>query len=329
MSKELLINLRGGLGNQLFCYFAGQYFSEISKIPIRFLYYSDSNPHDIEKSSISSFELSSNLVNAKSWKFRYKAIKLVASRLFRREPKLIRFKRKKLDVSNLIFSDIYSEQGFGFDEENETFTHWVSRTNTNKLYLRGNFQDFSYYDRCPNKQLKMKNPSSWYHKHISEAKTMKPIMMHIRLGNYLDHGNTLGVLSKSFYESALNKAQQQFPNSPIWIFSNNITQAKRLLNIDSKTEFYFIENTSHHDPAESLLLMGMGCAFIASNSTFSLWAAKIAFELEHIFIPYPFYKIHTFNESNLMAPWKRIAANWLGANEILELRNLHQITTEI
>jgi len=323
LSKELFINLRGGLGNQLFCYFAGQYFSEVTKFPIKLFYYSESNPHDKENSSITSFELSNNLLNTKNWKFRYAVIKLVFSKLFRREVEPIKFRRKRIDMSNLIFSDIYTEQGLGFNEEIQKFNHWVKRTGTKKLYLRGNFQNFSYYDNCHNKQLKLKDPSSWYQKNVYDIQAKKPIIMHIRLGNYLELGNTLGVLSDIYYRNALNEARQQFPYSPVWVFSNDATQAVRLLGTSSKIEFYFMEDSTNHDPAESLMLMGMGAAFIASNSTFSLWAAKLAVKLEHIFVPDPFYKLHPFNEDILIKPWQRITANWLSDNQVLELKNLH------
>lgn len=323
LSKELFINLRGGLGNQLFCYFAGQYFSEVTKFPIKLFYYSESNPHDKENSNIASFELSNNLLNAKKWKFRYVVIKLIFSKLFRGGVGTIKFRRNKIDMSNLIFSEIYTEQGLGFNEEIQKFNQWAKRTRTKKLYLRGNFQNFNYYDNCYNKQLKLKDPSSWYHRNVYDIEAKKPIIMHIRLGNYLDLGNTLGILSDIYYRNALNEARRQFPYSPVWVFSNDVTQAVRLLGASSKTEFRFIEDSTSHDPAESLLLMGMGVAFIASNSTFSLWAAKLAVKLDHTFVPDPFYKLHPFNDGILIKPWQRITANWLSDDKVFELRNLH------
>ena len=55
--KKIYINLRGGLGNQLFCYFVGEYLRQQFEVTIVYVYHSKSNVHHRFNSKINSFNL--------------------------------------------------------------------------------------------------------------------------------------------------------------------------------------------------------------------------------------------------------------------------------
>ena len=196
---------------------------------------------------------------------------------------------------NILFDSIYDEKYIGFQEEIDAIKIWLLNSKSRVFYLRGLFQDFVYFDSQPRKDLNLKNPSTWYQQFREESRVTKPIILHVRLGDYLQgSGVTLGVLSLEYYKNALNLIREKYPNNEVWVFSNETAKAKILLTPIIDSSFRFINEAEGKDPAEVLLAMSLGQALIVSNSTFSLWSAKISHDLNLIVIPEPFFKILPF-----------------------------------
>ena len=69
IKKVIYINIRGGLGNQLFCYFNGEFIKTKFHVQVNYIYNAKSNVHDKLNSKINSFNLGSDFINTKSLKF--------------------------------------------------------------------------------------------------------------------------------------------------------------------------------------------------------------------------------------------------------------------
>lgn len=318
--KTIYINIRGGLGNQLFCYFNGEFIKFKYNVQVKYIYNAKSNAHDKVNSRINSFNLGSNFIDTKSLKFYLTIIKLASRNLFSRKKKSASIVKTQNRKSHLLFDQIYDEKFLGFQKEGEAITNWLHSSKSKEFYLRGLFQDFHYFDNQPQKKLDLKNSSQWYKQFAHECGSANPIILHIRLGDYLkDNGGTLGVLSLEYYKSAVDLLRAKYPYNQVWVFSNQTTKAKMLLMPIVDKSFKFVYEAEDKDPAEVLLAMSMGNALITSNSTFSLWSAKMSNNLSSIVVPDPFFKALPIYSQSFGNSWVKLKSKWLTQDEINQL----------
>ena len=317
VNKTVFILTRGGLGNQLFCYFAGEYLKSTFNVRVKYIYHAKSNRHDKTNSKIHSFNLNSDFMDSNSLKFYLTAIKLILKARILTKGKLLKILATQKSKVDILFDSIYDEKYIGFQAEIEAIKIWLFNSKSKVFYLRGLFQDFIYFDSQPRKDLSLKNPSRWYQQFSEESFVTKPIILHVRLGDYLKgSGVTLGVLSIEYYKNALNLLREKYPNNEVWVFSNETAKAKILLTPIIDSSFKFIYEAETKDPAEVLLAMSLGQALIVSNSTFSLWSAKISPDLNSIVIPDPFFKILPFYTETFLKSWSKINSNWLTQHDV-------------
>ena len=123
--KTIYINIRGGLGNQLFCYFNGEFIKFKYNVQVKYIYNAKSNAHDKVNSRINSFNLGSNFIDTKSLKFYLTIIKLASRNLFSRKKKSASIVKTQNRKSHLLFDQIYDEKFLGFQKEGEAITNWL------------------------------------------------------------------------------------------------------------------------------------------------------------------------------------------------------------
>jgi len=315
--KKIFINLRGGLGNQLFCYFAGEYLRQRLEVTIVYVYHSKSNVHHRFNSKINSFNLKSNQINSTGIKFKIIVTFMFLKRFIFANKNKQKFVKNQNTLINFIFPEIYEEKYFKFEEETAAIAKWIKTAQSKNLYLRGFFQEFKYFDSCTFNKLELKKTSVWFKKITKEMNNKSPIVIHVRLGDYLNTG--LGVLSVEYYKAALVLAEKRFPNNEIWVFSDEIWKAKLILEPIINNKFRFITNADGQNPAEILLAMSYGNLVIISNSTFSLWSARLASDSIQIIYPDIFFKDRAFSLSNFSEKWTSVKAHWLCEDEVSHL----------
>ncbi len=255
--------LVGGLGNQLFVYFAGKFFESETGNSVVFLASNQAAKAFSHLSSIQDFTLSPNTTIQPPNQNR------LTNRIRRQAYRLgEHFSGDKHGI--LAFSGVYKSSGVGFDEK-------LKEASLSKL-VEGYFQCHQYFDHVmalghPN--LALVTETAWFAGMKSLAQTEKPIMLHIRLGDYIKNQETIGVLSKDYYSKSLDLVRQHFPRSPLWVFSDDPEQASTYLGSTLGEPFRIIEQPTESTAAEAMMLMSLGSSIITSNSTFSWWAAKI------------------------------------------------------
>lgn len=100
----------------------------------------------------------------------------------------------------------------------------------------------------------------------------KPIMLHLRLTDYLNEEN-FGIPDMSYYRDAIKFHREKGNNSKIWVFSDDVAMAKSLFSeLGSENDVFYFSDTNLED-VEVWLLMRKSSGFIIANSTFSWWAA--------------------------------------------------------
>lgn len=158
VNKTVFILTRGGLGNQLFCYFAGEYLKSTFNVRVKYIYHAKSNRHDKTNSKIHSFNLNSDFMDSSSLKFYLTAIKLILKARILTKGKLLKILATQKSKVDILFDSIYDEKYIGFQAEIEAIKIWLFNSKSKVFYLRGLFQDFIYFDSQPRKDLSLKIP---------------------------------------------------------------------------------------------------------------------------------------------------------------------------
>jgi hypothetical protein len=123
--------------------------------------------------------------------------------------------------------------------------------------------------------LRLQTVPSWVEKMKKAAEFEKPIVVHIRRGDYIDIPE-LGFLPIEYFEKAMRQELALNPMSRFWIFSDDFEYVKQELSIDLLSNSRLIENEPENAAAH-LELMRHGYSYVISNSTFSWWGAFLSY----------------------------------------------------
>ena len=113
-------------------------------------------------------------------------------------------------------------------------------------------------------------------KYIELTSTERPIVVHIRLGDY-KHLNKFGTLSETYYKQAIPLVQAAVQVNSIWVFSDEVHLAKKIFDFNEfALPIRWIQDVDN-SPASTLELMRHGTGYVIANSTFSWWAAFLSY----------------------------------------------------
>ena len=292
MNKTIRVFLFGGLGNQLFIFYAGQSLSRTLNKGV--VYDLTEMNFGITKhgSSIDSLDFGSpvKVRNGRYEKLNHFYL-LVLRRLARNT-----FLEKIL----AIVPGIYFSPSVGFDED--------ILIKKNLRFVYGYFQSWKHIDQFKESRIvappSVKAPTAWFTSKVIDAENCKPIMIHIRIGDYFKLSDTFGILGENYFRNAIIEARKNYQQSPLWVFSNDVDTAKKILKNIKGESFRYILAPAESNDAESMLLMSKGVAIVLSNSTFSWWSAAFSNPDTSVYYPNKWFK-------NLEDPIDLIPANWL------------------
>ena len=130
------------------------------------------------------------------------------------------------------------------------------------------------------------------------------LAIHVRRQDYVLLSETFGLTSESYFIGALNYIDNIFPGLKKVVFSDDITEAKKLL---PECDLY-IGKDELPSAVETLILMSKSSAIIGSNSSFSWWAAFLSEAPDHCKIfPEPWFRDELIDTDDLVPPsWHRI-----------------------
>ncbi len=138
-------------------------------------------------------------------------------------------------------------------------------------------------------QIKLVSESERLGQLITRAKSEKPIVLHVRLGDYKNEPG-IGVLKNLYFWNALRKLEDLTPKRNIWIFSDEPDSVK-ITDIVPLNFSAIIIKEPELNPAETLELMRYGSSYVISNSTFSWWAAFLSYDKNaSTIMPTPWFK---------------------------------------
>jgi hypothetical protein len=278
---SVMVSLTGGLGNQLFQLAAGLYYSEKSNLKI----ITDLGVPRVSRNGLPelfSFNLPEEIIIAKKSRIPLLFRKMNGYLLFRGISDVVRFKFKVVDsiVSAICISllslklkiplSIYVGKDVGFSEINP-----ISR----KFLLIGYFQSFRWAEADQVKARLMTLSPKTKSQEFEYFKTLaiheKPIVVHIRLTDYLDHPH-FGIMDTDYYRRAINWIKQSHDIRSIWVFSDSIEGAREIFPLEFSDNVRWITEIGD-STSQTFEIMRHGAGYIIANSTFSWWAAFLRY----------------------------------------------------
>jgi len=269
----LIVNLAGGLGNQMFQYAMGFSLAKRTGIPV--LYSSTFSQYSYSPTTIESvFNLDIEWCGLNDIQ---SCIGLLRSSAFAR-----RLLGKASRITKRQFGSKFKAEIF------EGYEEITIPDFTTNYYLHGYWQSELYFD-TDFSELKDKftfREKRFVHEispDISENDTK--IGIHLRRGDYITNtraSKKLGTPANQYYVDAIMRLRGKFMKSKIIVFSDDIDWAKDFL-FPLFDEIYFSDLPG--STASSDMQMLSQCDhFVLSNSTFGWWSAYLATNPDKIVI---------------------------------------------
>lgn len=271
----IILNLKGGLGNQLFQYAAARHLALVKNVPLKLDCWSSYKNDPFHRSyKLSYFNIIENFISEDE------ISNLLAKGEFFR--KIIRFVSRKVKSRILIYiiSQIntcfklqyYVEKSLNYNEQ------LIRLKNKGIIYLDGYWGSEKYFHDIENiirEELTVKNvPDEQNQTMINEILAVESISLHVRRGDYISHpdaSKVFGMCSMEYYDAAIKKLSEKIENPHFFIFSDDQEWVQKNLILPFPTTYVTL-NGSEKD-YEDLRLMSLCKHNIIANSTFSWWGA--------------------------------------------------------
>lgn len=259
------VELRGGLGNQLFQAAAAYALSQRLGGALQFELF------NFRDSGLRGYALAPYPHRAKT----FKSQRSLAFRLQRKASKLL--KADSLQGAPDWRGAVFEERSYRYDARITVVR--------GPVYLRGYFQSWRYFDDHAAALKDIFDPA----RAASEAALrfageMGPhaIAVHVRAGDFLNAREanlTHGTLTSEYYDEAFEIMRTAKPDAKVFCFSDSPDHARQVLRHHSGV--HFVQGFSMHD---DMYLMSRAAAIVIANSTFSYWSAWLSRSAEPIVV---------------------------------------------
>jgi hypothetical protein len=263
--SQISMHLRGGLGNQLFIYSAGVLFAIRAKSGLRIF------SHGIDHGEcISDLSLPGNFKNFSS---NSSSLKNLAAK----------FNHKWIQRSSSL-QDFSDQIGYGVTN--------LNLVNNEKLYVKGFFQNKVYPETLAEKGFEFQFPehlnTNWIKKTRFEISSSKSVLIHLRLGDYLNSPLIFGLLAVDYYEKVL--LENNLLNHRIYVISDDNRLAEYFFGLSNLIKPEFINPPRGVSNLSLLGLFSSAHVLIISNSSYSWWGAWLAGPEVKVIAPYPWFR---------------------------------------
>ena len=314
MKKPLRVMLTGGLGNQLFQLAAALYFAENRPVE---LVDSIGRPrtNSFGLPDIDTCVLPLDVLIIKSDKYSM-LISKTSGFMLRKGMNPHWYEKNKLfefltQLLSSILLSIYLKDKVALSASNNVGYSDDIKASGSK-FLVGYFQSYKWLEntevlkKMHNISPKNKNNSNFLN-WIKLAKFEKPIILHLRLGDYRNE-NRFGIPNSDYYKRSLDYIFKLSSNNKVWVFSDETDSVLDFLP-QEHLDYYELIDTKNLDSAQTLEIMKYGTSYVIGNSTFSWWAATLSKTNSPIVVaPSPWFKSLEEPESLIPNNWIRVSA---------------------
>lgn len=213
-------------------------------------------------------------------------------------------------ISSFLFSLYFKEvlivrsaKGVGFDA--------TIKAKTQRRIMVGYFQSYKWLSTEDLKikllDLRLKNPSKKFNDYLDEICTEPTIVLHLRLGDYLNEP-AFGTPNPEYFAAGLERLATELGKIRVWGFSDQPKLASSILDSLRDFNITWVEDRGLSS-SETLELMRHGAGFIMANSTFSWWAAMLRHnQSAPVISPLPWFKAMEEPQQLIPPEWIRLKA---------------------
>lgn len=287
MSRPVTVRLVGGLGNQLFGYYAAVALAGMRSTSFRLDLSTTRQGMTDHGIAITEFDLSGIWLPPRRW---YSTPGRFPSRawmkIVRASPWLQR--RLRIYESTLVGHDpAVLQQQAG-------------------TRLRGYFQSWKIastaLDFGAPRRPDLKAPSTWALEQSAQALQDRPIIVHVRRGDYALIPE-FGLLDEAYYERGIARLRERGLTGPVWVFSDDHAAATQVVS--------GAVITGAPSAAEEMWVMSHGAGHVIANSTFSWWAAWMNSPRTPVVAPTTWFIDGPAVDGLIPPEWDRVDASWL------------------
>ena len=271
-SPTIYLRLRGGIGNQLFIYFAGLYYAD--KLNMNLEIDTRGSDHNFDLSELS---LPGRFCGSKFyWKF--VDLRRLRSRVY-------------------LESEIESLYAFN-SQASESFE------------LQGYFQNSFYYFALKSKGVEIALSDS-HKRYLPSTTTFKDsAFIHIRGGDYLKHKESIGCLDSLYYKEVKNILNVK-KIEKLFVLTDDEVHASSVLSNFGDKQIHYIKKGVLRD-FECLVYFSKFEYLFLANSTYSWWGAQLASTNCQVFAPASWSRGDQLDSKRLNMPgWTLIPSAWL------------------
>lgn len=286
----IVMNLKGGLGNQLFQYALGRHLASIHNTTLA-LDVSSFESDPLRNYRLDSFNISASVLPTKKNSF----AKRVVNKFLSEKNPIHRFFHQELPLVR--------ENGFEFQAN-------ILQSPDN-IFLDGYWQTEQYFKPIANvirQDLTLAQPLPAELKASEEQiRSSNSIAVHVRRGDYASNPVTTayhGLYPMDWYVKAAQEMEKELRDVHYFVFSDDYEWVKENLKLDAPCTF--IKPSPDGKEAQDLYLMSCCKHNITANSSYSWWAAWLnANPNKKVIAPAVWFMGANSNTKDL------IPANWL------------------
>jgi len=268
MLSVIIVNLKGGLGNQMFQYALGYTLSKIKKVPLAFdlrlmeEHKIKPSPRNVPRDfDLDIFGIKKDVVSKKD---------LIKTLQFSNSYRLRKYISIILDKLNL----------FVFFEKKRIFYKRVFNNNFKNIYLDGLWQSEKYFKDYREEILRIFNFDKINKKKkninfLKKIDVSKSICLNVRRTDFINNPEH-NVVNVDYYKNAILKFQNILGNNfKIYVFSDDLEWCKKKLRFINSINFVEHEFAGYKF-YDYLYLMSCFKNFIIPNSSFGWWACWLS-----------------------------------------------------
>jgi len=272
--KKVISRIKGGIGNQLFCYAAARRLAFINNV-------------ELVVDNISGF------VRDHEYKRQYQLTHFnIPVRLATPSERMMPFERFRRFILKRISKRKPFETRQYLEQENNDFDERLLSLKINgKIYLDGYWQSEQYFidiEKIIRQEFEIIPPTDKTNQDVaSQIESTNSICIHIR---WFDIPNTekeidfSNNIDKEYYNKAISLISTQTINPHFFVFSDYPDETRKFLNLSLQNTTFITHNKGDENAYADLWLMSLCNHFIIANSTFSWWGAWLSKNKDKIVI---------------------------------------------
>lgn len=269
--KKVIVRIKGGIGNQLFCYAAARRLALI-------------NNAELVIDDVTGF--------VRDWQYqrqymldRFSISARKATAIERLEP----FERYQRGAMKWLSRTLPFEKRFYIEQENNDFDSRLLALKVKKsIYLDGYWQSEDYFkdvEKIIRQDFDFRQPPIDRENQciVQQMRERKAVGLHVRWFDEVDNGSQRNV-SCEYYKRAIALMESKLGSPHYFLFSDNLKATYDKIDLPKNRTTSISYNKGDENVCHDLWLMTQCRHFIMANSTFSWWGAWLSREKEKIVI---------------------------------------------